>query len=217
MATIEQLREHEAPTAAPDATIDWRLPAAPDDWLFGTGATPLERRLVWIAALLGLALVGWYTLVAPPAGWVWWHFLISAVIMLDVAGGAAANTLGAAKRLYFGAPRLPITATSRLLRSTLGFTALHLHPLLIAAIYPEGALWWGALWYAAALLGVAAVRAVPLYLARPTAMLAFTAAMLLQSVIAAPPGWEWFVPIFLAKLVLAHAVREEPYRPAGGA
>jgi hypothetical protein len=45
------------------------------------------------------------------------------------------------------------------------------------------------------------------------AMFVFTGAMLLQSVISAPAGWALFVPVFLAKLVLAHAVREGSYRP----
>lgn len=84
---------------------------------------------------------------------------------------------------------------------------------MIATLYPGGLLWWGVLWYLVALGGVSAVRVSPLYLARPMAMLIFTGAMLLQSVVSAPAGWAWFVPVFLAKLILAHAVREEPYRP----
>lgn len=34
-----------------------------------------------------------------------------------------------------------------------------------------------------------------------------------NALVAAPEGWAWFVPVFVAKLVVGHAVREEPYRP----
>lgn len=214
MGTQEQRRplmaEPGEPVAAP---IDWRLPdTRHDDWLFGTGATPIEQGLVWAVVVLGLGLIGWQGVFTPP-GWAWWHHLLSAVILLDVAGGAVANTLGTAKRLYFGPLRQPASTRTRLLHNTVGFTALHLHPIVIAALYPGGQFWWGVLWYLVALGGVGAVGVSPLYLARPMAMLVFTGAMLLQSIITAPAGWGWFVPVFLAKLVLAHAVREEPYRP----
>lgn len=215
MTAQERHHEPTSERSAPmSATVDWRLPAGQrDDWLFGTGATGIEQGLVWVGGLLGLGLIVWQGVVAPPAGWAWWHYLLSAVIVLDVAGGAVANALGTAKRLYFAPLREPASRWTRLLHNHLGFTALHLHPLVIAALYPGAHIWWGVLWYLVALLGVLAVRLSPLYLARPVAMLVFTAAMLLQSVIAAPVGWAWFVPVFLAKLVLAHAVREEPYRP----
>lgn len=210
--------EAPAPGEAARSAIDWRLPAGTrDDWFFGTGATAAEQGLAWAGGLLAFALLAWQAAFAPPPDWVWWHYLLGAVIALDVGGGVVANTLGTAKRLYFGPLRQPASLRARLLTSTIGFTALHLHPLVIAGLYPGGQLWWGALWYGVALLGVAAVRLAPLYLARPVAMLVFAGAMLLQSVLAAPAGWAWFVPLFLAKLVLAHAVREEPYRPAPAA
>jgi hypothetical protein len=162
MGTQEQRRplmtEPGEPVAAP---IDWRLPnSRHDDWLFGTGAMPIEQGLVWAAAVLGLGLIGWQGVFTPP-GWAWWHHLLSAVILLDVAGGAVANTLGTAKRLYFGPLRQPASARTRLLHNTVGFTALHLHPIVIAALYPGGQFWWGVLWYLVALGGVGAVRVSP--------------------------------------------------------
>lgn len=215
MAQQEQYRRLPVePDEPPAARIDWCLPdTEQDDWLFGTGATPIEQGLVWAAAVLGLGLIVWQGLFSPLSGWAWWHNLLSAVILLDVAGGAVANTLGTAKRLYFGPLRQPASVRTRMLHNPVVFTALHLHPVVIAALYPDGRLWWGVIWYLVALTGVIAVRLSPLYLARPMAMVVFTGAMLLQSVIVAPAGWGWFVPVFLAKLVLAHAVREEPYRP----
>ncbi len=215
MAPQEQRQQVTLEPGQPMAArIDWHPPdTSHDDWLFGTGATPLERGVVWAAAVLGLGLIVWQGVFAPPPGWAWWHHWVSAVILLDVAGGAVANTLGTAKRLYFGPLRQPASARTRLLHHPIGFTALHLHPVVIAVLYPGGQLWWGMLWYLITLVGVGIVRASPLYLARPVAMLLFTGVVLLQSVISAPTGWGWFVPVFLAKLLLAHAVREEPYRP----
>ncbi len=47
-------------------------------------------------------------------------------------------------------------------------------------------------------------------------MLLFVGAVVGLAFMASPPGWAWLRAVFLAKLLLAHAVREEPYRPAPG-
>ena len=55
----------------------------------------------------------------------------------------------------------------------------------------------------------------PLYLQRPVAFSVFGLGLLANTYLAAPtPGLEWFLPIFLLKLLLSHLLREEPYRPA---
>lgn len=81
----------------------------------------------------------------------------------------------------------------------------------------DAASWWGAVGlYATAVVGSLLVEAVSPYLARPAAMLLFVGAIVALGFAAAPPGWAWLPAVFLAKLLLAHAVREEPYRPAPG-
>jgi hypothetical protein len=45
-------------------------------------------------------------------------------------------------------------------------------------------------------------------------MLMMTGAVLVNSyVITVIPGFEWFLPVFILKLVVGHIIREEPYRP----
>jgi hypothetical protein len=54
----------------------------------------------------------------------------------------------------------------------------------------------------------------PLYLRRPLAFGLLAFSFLLNTYALEPtPGLEWFVPFLLLKLVVAHLLREEPYRP----
>jgi len=50
-------------------------------------------------------------------------------------------------------------------------------------------------------------------LQRPAALGVLAIALVLAPVVAAPDSLAWFGPVLVAKLVVAHAVREEPYRP----
>ncbi|KAI9024183.1 hypothetical protein DFJ74DRAFT_705902 [Hyaloraphidium curvatum] len=207
----------KGPSHTPNANIDWSLPDGAadsvDDWLVGPGATAAENALLWAAAVPGLASLAYRASFSPIVGWRWWHYAFAAAMVLDVAGGAVANSLSTCKRLYHGPVPASATRLGRFLHNTMGFTALHVHPIVVAALYPGRHLLWGSALYSYSLAGAAAVHYSPLYLARPLAMLFLVTAMSLQEYLPAPGGWAWFAPIFLSKLVLAHAVREEPYRP----
>ena len=219
MPTANQLRRSTTTVDGPAPVIDWRAPpGASDDWLYGAGATRTERSLVNAAAALGVALVAW-TWFGGGVAWAWWQAALAAVLAVDLFGGAVANALGAAKRQYHGAPRAaPERPVARLLRSPVAFAALHLHPFLVVWAYgaDPASWWWAVELYAAAVGGSVAIGLVPLFLARPTAMLLFVAAVPALGFAVAAPGWGWLPAVFLAKLLLAHAVREEPYRPAAG-
>jgi hypothetical protein len=41
-----------------------------------------------------------------------------------------------------------------------------------------------------------------------------TVGVIAAPLVAAPAGLTWFSPVLVLELVAAHAVREEPYRPA---
>ncbi len=216
--TAPDSRPIRATLDRPEPVIDWRIPAgASDDWLYGAGATRAERGLVNAAAAIGVALFAWYG-ITDRYGWAWWQVVLGAVLAIDLFGGAVANALGAAKRQYFGAPRASEGRSARLLRSPIAFAAFHLHPFLVTWVYGVDAVawWWAGGQYAAAVVGSLLVEAVPPYLARPGAMLLFLGAIVALGFVPAPPGWAWLPVVFLAKLLLAHAVREEPYRPAPG-
>lgn len=183
-----------------------------DDWLFGTGAVATERALVWATTAVAVGLLVCVAHVDDVA-WSVWQWLLCVALTVDVVGGVPANALGSAKRFYHspappGSPRL-----QRVLRSHVGFAALHLHPFVLAALLPDGTVTWSVTWYLVSLLGTCAVVAAPLYLRRPLAAAVVALAMIAASLVAPPPGLAWFGPLLVIKLVAMHAVPEEPYRP----
>ena len=197
------------------ATVDWAAPDAKGDAVYGAGATAAEKWLTNAVGLVGAVLivvVAW----SGGAAWAWWQYVVAAVIAFDVVGGVVANGLNAAKRDHFGPPSATEkSALGRLVRHPVVFTALHVHPIIVGVLYPPHLWWWGAVWYLAILGGTVAVRCVPLYLERPAALGFCALAAMVAVYTPAPEFWGW-LPVMLAlKLVLAHAVQEEPYRPVG--
>lgn len=185
------------------------------DWLHGLGASRLDRRLTLGMALAAVAIVGAALVLDAPAldgagAWTWWRVAVVAVLLVDLVGGVVANASVPAKRLYHGPVPSSAGRLGRLLHDHMGFTALHIHPLVVAALLPDGSWWWGALWYGWALGGVAVVRAVPRRLERPVALGVATLGIVASAAIPAPVGLAWFPAVFLLKLVVAHAVDEPP-------
>lgn len=191
--------------------IDWTLPPGRTDWLVGTGATGGERLAVWVT--VAVALPAAVASGLDTGTWSWWHHLLVAVLVVDVVGGVVANGLGSAKRLYHG-PVAPPGPAARFLRHDLVFAAAHLPHLALAALVPGATLAWVGLWYAVVLVGVAAVRRSPQHLTRPVALGVTAVAAVVAPLAPSPDGLAWFGPVLVLKLVLAHAVPEEPYRPA---
>lgn len=193
--------------------IDWRPPAAPADPLFGSGATRTERALALGAGAVGTAIVIGAALVT--VGDRWWviHYVLVALVALDVLGGVVANALNSAKRDHHGPPADPSARAGRIARSPVAFSALHVQPIVLAIAVPPHAWWWGLLWYVVVLLAVVVVVNVPQYLARPVSYAVAMLAVVSLPVVPAPEGLEWLPLALVLKLVMAHAVREEPYRP----
>ena len=186
------------------------------NWFMGTGVTRTERLLVWIVTGVGAVLVGalaWHSDVS----WQWWQWLVIGALTVDIVGGPAANALGSSKLLYHRP--LPLTATpmQRLVHHPVAFTAGHVQPFVAALVLPGQPWRWAFGVYAMALLGVVLVHAAPLYLARPVAFAAATIGVIVHGALDVPIGMEWFGPLLLVKLVLAHSVPEQPYRPDGAA
>ncbi len=198
---------------APGFVVDWRAPAGRPDWLLGAGASRAEQATVAVATAAGTVGV---VAAATTTSWTPWQWVVVLALALDVVGGATANALGTAKRQYHGPADADRTRRGRLLRSSPVFTAAHVHPYVLALLLPGADGAWATFWYLGCLVSVLAVRTVPLHLQRPVAFGALTALLAAGPLVAAPPGLAWFGPVLAVKLVAAHAVREEPYRPVGG-
>jgi hypothetical protein len=193
--------------------IDWAVPSGSPDWLLGTGATAPERAVVWSAtgaAVIALAAVA----MAQDVPWAWWQWLVVLALTIDVAGGVAANALGTAKRFYHSPPPPGLRPLPRLLRHHVGFAAVHVHPFVVAALLADATLVWGTAWYLVSLGGTIMVVTAPLYLRRALAAGLVTTALVAAPLVDPPAGLAWLGPVLVLKLVAAHAVREEPYRPA---
>jgi hypothetical protein len=199
-----------------DAAVDWRPPDAAGDALFGAGATTGERALaigVGLTASVALVVVA----LSSGAGWTLLQLTLAAFITMDVAGGVVANGLNSAKRDHFG----PASATARtpggrLVRRPVLFTALHVHAIVVGFAFAPHLWWWGPLWYLVTLTGAVTVRSCALHLERPVALGFCAASVIVASVTPSPYLWGWLPVLLMLKLVLAHAVQEEPYRPALG-
>lgn len=174
----------------------------------GTGATAIERGLVWATAGAGTLLaVG--IAVRDDVEWAWWQWLVVLALAVDLIGGPVANSLGSAKRLYHRPLPAEATTAQRLLHDPVVFTAIHVQPFVVAAVLPGHRWPWAATLYASALVGVLCVRAAPPHLARPVAYAAVVLGVLLLQLVDAPQGVGWLGPVLLIKLVLAHALPEQ--------
>lgn len=194
-------------------SVRWEYHGATDP-LVGSGATRAERLLGYGGAALMTALILWLSVRdgAPvSAGWQW---VILAFFAYDIGGGAAANMLNSCKRFYHTPAKPGEGRVLRAVKSVPVFTALHIHPILAAALLGGSAI-NGLIWYVLLQLAVWLTLATPLYLRRALAtlltVLAFIAA---TDLLPLGTGLEWFIPCLFVKMVMGHAVREEPYAPA---
>lgn len=195
------------------APIQWKYSGSAD-LLCGTGATRAERVLAYGMAALFTALILAmdYSRDAPVAAG--WRIALLAVFAFDIAGGAVANMMNSCKRFYHGDLQPGEGGSARLAKNPRLFTAIHIHPI-VAAYGFGGDVVNAVAWYGLLQAGVAVTLAMPLYLRRPAATVIILLALLAnQSVLPLGAGLEWFIPFLFVKMVLGHAVQEEPYRPA---
>lgn len=195
-----------------EVRINWRY-SGQTDGFFGTGATSEERILATSAAALFTLLIvmtlKWQGYEAAQ-GWRFWVLL---ALAFDVAGGVTANMLNSCKRYYHAPIQNNEYGFAAFSKNSFGFALIHIHPIIASWVF-GGGLTGGVIWYSALLAGTALTLATPLYLRRPmAASVVITAIIVNQFWLPVAPGMEWFIPCLFIKIVLAHAVREEPYRP----
>ncbi|WP_299891666.1 hypothetical protein [uncultured Ruegeria sp.] len=193
------------------APINWTYSGGIDP-LCGTGATVAERILAYGMASIftGIILAADQARNVPVAEG--WKIALLAFFAFDIAGGAVANMLNSCKRFYHTDLQPGEGLSARLAKNPMLFTAIHVHPVIIA-YFLNGNLLNAAIWYALLLVSVTTVLLMPLYLRRASAT-GLTVLALLGDQLLLPlgDGLEWFIPCLFMKMVLGHAVQEEPYR-----
>lgn len=168
------------------------------DRLVGPDTARAENWLILGFAFVFSGAVFVYTQVAE-LGWSPLQIAIVLLFSLDIAGGVIANTTVAGSRWW----HRPSQSRRRHLR----FIALHVHPFILAAIFPV--LTWAeaTIAYGFLLSSAVIVLAVSKRLRRPIAMGLFAIGLLLALyVVTLPHGLEWFLPLFYLKLLPGHLV-----------
>jgi hypothetical protein len=189
--------------------IDWQHPPPENalDRFIGPGATRAEVVLQLLPTVL-IALA--FTVYAAQAGWGWslWQHLLAAVLVLDMVGGVVTNATSAAKRWYH--------RPGQGFAAHMGFVALHVvQPALVVVFFDPGNWAFVAAGFGFVFVAALLVLRAPLYLQRPLAGLLLVLGIFLAMYgVQAPPGFEWFLPVYYAKLLCSHLLREEPYRPS---
>lgn len=195
--------------------VDWSYSGDADP-LLGTGATLTERLFGYgFASLITTLLVVIDQFRTAPIA-TSWRILVYIFLSFDIAGGAAVNMLNSCKRFYHSPVKPEDGAIGKILKNSQLFTGLHVQPIIAAWTLGED--WANVLnaviWYVILQIGVLIVRKVPLYLKRGVAAaIVITVLVTNGAFLSIGDGLDWFIPSLFLKLALAHAVREEPYRP----
>lgn len=196
--------------------INWHPPSPRSGWsgaldrVIGPGATRAELWLQSVGAVVLAAAVLTLTLSLANMPLTALQLGVLALLAFDLSGGVITNATAAAKRWYHrpgqGWPQ------------QLAFVLPHgLHLVALVGVFPELG-WLFALFSYAYLVGATlTILAVPLYLQRPVALIAYVGALLLNNVLAPPPALAWVLPVFFLKLLVAHLLKEVPYGPAADA
>ncbi len=192
--------------------VDWNPPAPRQglagewDKFVGPGQTKAEFWLILLPSILAALALAVFARMAD-LGWTILQTVVAVLLAFDLAGGVITNATSAAKRWYH--------RPGQGVRQHLGFVALHaIHLFLVAWLF-RGMDWtYFAVFYLGLLAAALVVLQSPLYLQRPVALLAYCLILLINFYILMPtPGMEWFVPVFFAKLLISHLLKEAPYLP----
>jgi len=175
------------------------------DRFVGPGATSAEE---WVQVGFGTAIAaGCLVLFWLQGGFAlgWLPVLVAVVLAADLGGGLVTNSTAAAKRWYHrpGHGRV----------AHLRFVAAHgVHIAAVAAVFPGGGWLYFAVAYAFLMAGATVIVLVPLYLQRPVAMgIAALGLLGAQAPLLAISALDWFLPLLLLKLLVAHLIKEAPF------
>ena len=192
--------------------INWNYPqprpgfTGAIDKFFGPGTTKAEG---WIQAVFsvgaGLAMLTYAF--ANRLDWSPIQYILATWMAFDSVGGIITNATSSAKRWYH--------REGQGFREHFSFIAPHAIYIFLVAWLFRSMDWLYFAVMTVYLLGAALiVLKTSLYLQRPIAFGALVLALLLNAYAFSPVrGLEWFFPFLCFKLLVSHALREEPYRP----
>jgi hypothetical protein len=195
-----------------NTNIDWKYPqprsgfAGEIDKFFGPGTTKAEA---WIQAVFCLGAAAAMALYAVMNGLDWSpiQYILAIWMAFDSVGGIITNATSSAKRWYH--------RDGQGFREHFSFIAPHAIYIFLVAWLFRSMDWLYFAVMTVYLLGAALiVLKTPFYLQRPVAFGALVLSLLLNAYAFSPVrGLEWFIPFLCFKLLVSHALREEPYRP----
>lgn len=176
------------------------------DKFFGPGTTKAET---WIQAVfcIGAGIAMLIYALMNGFDWSLIQYLLAAWMAFDLVGGIITNATSSAKRWYH--------RQGQGFQEHYAFIAPHvIYVFLVAWLFRSmDWLYFGVI--AIYLLGAALIiLKAPLYLQRPVAFGALVLSLLMNTYAFSPTlGLEWFIPFLCFKLLVSHALLEEPYRP----
>jgi hypothetical protein len=181
------------------------LPGALDR-LVGPNATRAELALQFLLPLAAAGAAVSYAACAVGT-WATLQYIFCAILAFDVMGGIITNASSSGKRWYH--------RTGRRWPHHFGFVTLHLgHLVLVSWLFLAFDLAWLAITGAYLLIASLTILSTPLYLQRPIALIMYAGSVLMAMYALAPAaGMEWFLPLFYLKLLVAHLLNEQAYRP----
>lgn len=132
-----------------------------------------------------------------PLDWNPLQLAVVALFAFDIAGGISVNASPSARR-WWHRPGQGRWAPFR-------FVLAHLHPFVLALLFPTFAWASAALLYGYVVAAALWIVLTPRALQRPLAFVLYALSVLLALyVLHVPVGLEWFAPLYLLKLLLAH-------------
>lgn len=192
--------------------IDWTLPERRKgfggiiDAIIGPGATGAEK---WVQFAPAFAFAAGVVSIAMHKGFDWTvlQYVLVVIFAVDMVGGAITNMTSAAKRWVF--------REGEGFKAHITFIGMHIVQISLLSLGFLGFdLMWIATVYGFVMVSCAVILKSPLYLQRLIAALLFAIGVLLALyVFESPEHLEWFLPILFFKLIVSHALREEPYQP----
>lgn len=193
-------------------SVQWQY-VGKADFLFGTGASGVEKLLVYVGSSFGILLYT-YFFFTDALTWTWWQYGLATLIAMDVFGGLVANSLNSCKRFYHTQPKDDEPSYTAILKNHFLFAIFHIYPLLASLLFGNGNFFYGVFWYILLIVCGWIVIKTPLYLKRPVAFLTILLALLLNYyAIPFIAGFAWLAPALYVKILYGYLVPEEPYRP----